>query len=176
MSNGGNIREKLKKLLTLAERGVPGEAANAQKLIDKLMAKHGLSMAEIAEPSLVECLLTCKTKFERELMRDIVFYVLQATEYTCHKPRKNVVAICDVTPTEAVEIEFLYTYHRKELAKVIEASVMAYTVKNFPLMNLHDGEDDTDSDTPLSEVGRIALRVYDSIPRNTPARHLTGTD
>ena len=38
-----NIKNKLKKLLALAERGVQGEAENARKLLEKLCKEYGVA-------------------------------------------------------------------------------------------------------------------------------------
>lgn len=41
------IKAKLKKIAALAERGVGGEKDNARRLLDALLAKHGLSVEEV---------------------------------------------------------------------------------------------------------------------------------
>lgn len=44
-----SIKNKLKKLLALAERGVQGEADNARKLLEKLCKEYGVSMEELLD-------------------------------------------------------------------------------------------------------------------------------
>ena len=44
-----SIKNKLKKLLALAERGVQGEAENARKLLEKLCKEYGVSMEELLD-------------------------------------------------------------------------------------------------------------------------------
>ena len=48
-----SIKNKLKKLLALAERGVQGEADNARKLLEKLCKEYGVSMEESVEKILL---------------------------------------------------------------------------------------------------------------------------
>ena len=42
-----SIRSKVQKLQALAERGEKGEALNAKRLLDQLLAKYGVSLEEI---------------------------------------------------------------------------------------------------------------------------------
>ena len=42
------IHIKLIKLLALAERGVGGEKVNAQRMLEKLMKRHGIEMSDLA--------------------------------------------------------------------------------------------------------------------------------
>ena len=44
-----SIRSKVQKLQALAERGEKGEALNAKRLLDQLLAKYGVSLEEIVE-------------------------------------------------------------------------------------------------------------------------------
>lgn len=46
MSEYESIKNKLKKLLALAERGMQGEAENARRLLEKLCKEYGVSMDE----------------------------------------------------------------------------------------------------------------------------------
>ena len=49
-----SIKEKLKKLLALAERGVQGEAVNARRLFEKLCKKYGVSIEELLDENQVK--------------------------------------------------------------------------------------------------------------------------
>lgn len=48
-----NIKETLKKLQALSERGVGGEAVNAKQLLDRLLVKHNLTLEELKGEELV---------------------------------------------------------------------------------------------------------------------------
>jgi hypothetical protein len=69
--------ELLKKLKALADRGVAGEAKNAQVMLDKLMQKHGISLSELEDEQVKlfywnadgidrEILLQCKAMVSRD--------------------------------------------------------------------------------------------------------------
>lgn len=45
-----SLKNKLKKLLALAERGVQGEVENARKLLEKLCKEHGVSITARKKP------------------------------------------------------------------------------------------------------------------------------
>lgn len=47
-----SIRSKVQKLQALAERGEKGEALNAKRLLDQLLAKYGVSLEEIVSEEL----------------------------------------------------------------------------------------------------------------------------
>ena len=49
MNEYESIKNKLKKLLALAERGVQGEAENARRLLEKLCMEYGVSMDELLD-------------------------------------------------------------------------------------------------------------------------------
>lgn len=42
-----NLKELLKKIASLAENGVDGEKANAQKMLDGMLKKHGISIEDV---------------------------------------------------------------------------------------------------------------------------------
>ena len=54
MSEYESIKNKLKKLLALAERGVQGEAENARRLLEKLCMEYGVSMDELLDENQVK--------------------------------------------------------------------------------------------------------------------------
>lgn len=167
------VTDKLRKLLILTKQGTPGESANAQRLLMKLMEKHGLSLDQFEETATVDCTLTFKNKHERELIKRITFFVLQVKSYVCRSPSKNKWVICSINPAQAVEIEFLYSHHRQRLAKVLEASTITYNMKNFPLDNLLNDIGDTEYNPP-SEVSQMAAKLWNGIPVSSPTRQITG--
>ena len=54
MSEYESIKNNLKKLLALAERGVQGEAENARRLLEKLCMEYGVSMDELLDENQVK--------------------------------------------------------------------------------------------------------------------------
>lgn len=54
MSEYESIKNKLKKLLALAERGMQGEAENARRLLEKLCKEYGVSMDELLDENQVK--------------------------------------------------------------------------------------------------------------------------
>lgn len=54
MSEYESIKNKLKKLLALAEQGVQGEAWNARRLFEKLCKEHGVSIEELLDENQVK--------------------------------------------------------------------------------------------------------------------------
>ena len=54
MSEYESIKNKLKKLLALAERGVQGEAENARRLLEKLCKEYGVSIEELFDENQIK--------------------------------------------------------------------------------------------------------------------------
>ncbi|WP_158535178.1 DUF2786 domain-containing protein [Acaryochloris thomasi] len=166
-----DIEERLRKLLTLSEQGAPGEAENAQRLLEKLLNKYDLALDQIEREASVDCTLTFRNRHERDLTIDVAWYVLKAGNHKYDKSKKNKYRFIGITPAQAVEMEFLYDHHRKELAKVLEAAATAYSVRNLPSPSF-DGEKEQPVDE-LSDTEKIALEFYKAMPRSSPNRQLS---
>lgn len=67
--------ERLKKLYALAIRGVGGEKEQAQKLLEKLMQKYGVSLAELDEEQIKDFDIEVHGEFERKLLRQVVYKI-----------------------------------------------------------------------------------------------------
>ncbi|WP_324825094.1 DUF2786 domain-containing protein [Sinanaerobacter sp. ZZT-01] len=63
-----DILEKIKKLQVLAERGLDGERENAEKMVEILMKKHGISTVDLEEEKENYYLFAYNGKTERQLL------------------------------------------------------------------------------------------------------------
>lgn len=128
--------EKLKKLKTLAERGVGGEKVTAEKMYKKLLEKYQIEEAEVLEDRVTCHWFSYKTELEEELLTQIFYKVTGSASYyryTGNKSRRKKRG-CDCTELEAVEIKMLFDFYREELKKELEAFMIGFKNGNhlFP--------------------------------------------
>ena len=72
-NNDDKIRERIRKLYQLVEQGIGGKKENAQKILDKLLAKHGITLSEIVDDDHEEeFIIKFKGSFEKRLLTQII--------------------------------------------------------------------------------------------------------
>lgn len=125
------IQARLRKLLNLAERGVGGEKDNAQRMLEKLLARHGLSMDDLAEERRAIRWFPAINRFDRQLAAQIMAKIGNTDSpgiYTSKKRPKQVGV--ETTPAEAVEFELHYETLRKALAQHFDDAFSAFVQAN----------------------------------------------
>lgn len=126
---------KLRKLLALAERGEGGEKDNAQRMLDNLLARHGLTIDDLIDERREIRWFPAGNKFDRLLAAQILAKVCNSLEiatYRSNKRRKQIGV--EVTPAEAIEFELHYETLRKALAASLDDAFSAFVQVNrlFP--------------------------------------------
>jgi len=134
-------RARLLKLLALAERGVGGERVNAQAALDEALKAHGLTMAALFDEELALEWFGFKGPFERRLLAQVLSTVL-GRKAKLMKLRDASKLGAEMTHEQCVEVEVLWTAHRRQLKKELEAMLEAYVCRQnlFPA-DVDDGEE-----------------------------------
>lgn len=130
-----SIKEKLKKLLRLAEQGDAGERDNARRLLERLCDKYRISIDELFDDNQVKL-------YTFEIGRDKVYFnlflqcyckVLNRNNMSHWKVAKNKVAV-QLTALQYVELSNLFAWHKdnfnKELKKIKNDLFTAYCSKH----------------------------------------------
>lgn len=105
----------LKKIRALAERGVGGEADNAEEILRRLMEKYGVSEDELDEEERRRHDFEYHGKEQEKLLRQVVYKVTGGYAYNLvyrasgRKVKTRLGADC--TAAEKVEIEFLFDFY-----------------------------------------------------------------
>lgn len=110
-----NIKDRLYKILALAENGIAGEKETAKLLLTSLLEKHNLTLEDIgAAVKKVTVVLKYGTVMERKLACQIMWVVggRDKVVYTC-KQTWN--AECECTSEQAVEMELMYDLHKRAM-------------------------------------------------------------
>lgn len=124
----------LKKIRTLAERGVGGEAENAEKLLAHMMEKYDISEDELDADIRERNDFEYHGKEQKKILRQVVYKVTGGNAYelyytaTGRKVKTQLGADC--TPAEKVEIEYLFDFYKRLWEKEKEAFLAAYIQKH----------------------------------------------
>lgn len=157
MSNASLIA-RLKKLLALAERGVGVEKVNATVALEAAMRKHNLTMFDLCESSRERHVFKWRGETERKLLLQIIVTVC-GSEVRVFRAKRGCQYVVPVTQQERVEIEVLWSAHRRQLKNEMALFFSAYLHRHelFP----SDGES---HDSPLTQeeadrIKRMALMM-----------------
>lgn len=116
-----SIKNKLKKLLALAERGVNGEAYNARRLLEKLCKEYGVSIGELLDEN--------QMKFYRFDIGMNALYKNLFTQCFCKVAQNNSLEYRQVsrskievkmTAIQYAEIVSLFEWHKSNFNKDLE--------------------------------------------------------
>lgn len=155
------IEAKLRKLLALAERGEGGEKVNAQRMLDKLLARHGLTIDDLVDDRREIRWFPAGNKFDRPLAAQILAKVcntFKPSTFTSAKRKKQVGV--ELTPAEAIEFELYYSTLRKALAASFDDAYSAFVQAN----NLFPDSPSENADRTLTDRDLRVLAMASAIP------------
>jgi hypothetical protein len=153
------LQGRLMKLLAVARQGIGGEAINAQNALDAALRKHGLKIDDLTGDKRAMQGFRWGDKLEKRLLMQVIATVCgsSAKVYTSRAMRQTLLA--NVTAHEKVEIELLWTAHRRQLKAEVEILYGAYLHRHslFP----QDAEDSSAELTPDDEerIRRMAVMM-----------------
>lgn len=128
-----SILARLRKVKALADAGVDGEAEAARLQLEKLCAKHGVTLDDLAEVERVEVVkFTTRDSFERMLLVQVLAHVLDSHSVRCL--RRGRASFANLTAAQRIDATELYAHYRKELAKERERLFVAFVHRHhlFP--------------------------------------------
>ncbi len=156
------VQEKLRKLQALAERGVGGEKVNAQRMLEKLLERHGLRLDDLADERREIRWFPASTKFDSRLAAQILAKVCNTNDPGVYSSRNRPKQVgVEVTPAEAIEFELHYDTLRKALTEHFKDAFSAFIQANRLFSSLPS------DDGPLAMTERD-LRIM-SMAEATPA-------
>lgn len=160
---GGEIDEKvqakLRKLQALAERGVGGEKANAQRMLEKLMARHGLTLEDLGAERREVRWFKYTTTLERRLLFQIASKVIgpgyDGTYFSRKRSRTKVGF--DLSPSEAVEFELHHDVLGKALEEHLDIAFSAFIQVNrvFPPSDGTEDQSLTERDMAMLQMAQV---------------------
>lgn len=123
---------RMQKLLELAKRGVGGEAANAERFLAKLLAKHGMQLSDITSDKQQRSRVTLKwrTTENRALLLQIISKVVDDTHFGVWVRKGKKVLIVELTPAEHAEVLMHEAALAPALQKHMERAMQAFIQVN----------------------------------------------
>jgi hypothetical protein len=163
---------RIGKIKALAERGVDGEQAAAQAMLENILARHNLSLADIEDTSPVRNWVEVSFvgKHERLLMSQVIRKVRQHAGDLPIRQRKRARSSywVELSAAEHVEVEFVFELMRKALAEEFDKVTMAFIHANKlfgpPRERDDDEEDEPDTHTPqerarMRQIAAMAMHM-----------------
>ena len=165
----------LKKIRALAERGVGGEADNAEEILRRLMEKYGVSEDELDEEERRRHDFEYHGKEQEKLLRQVVYKVTGGYAYNLvyrasgRKVKTRLGAGC--TAAEKVEIEFLFDFYTRLWERERDAFLSAFIQKHRIFTIRDDIEPQEVSREELLKMQALMLGMSDESPvRALPAQ------
>lgn len=157
MSEYESIKNKLKKLLALAERGVQGEAENARRLLEKLCKEYGVSMEELLDENQVKiyCFDIGRNAIYKDLFTQCYCKVVQKISLSFWRASRSKIEV-EMTALQYAELASLFEWHKanfnKDLEDMKKNILLAYCRKHHLYTNVK-----LDNDRELTEEERKRL-------------------
>lgn len=123
-----SVIEKIRKVLQLASGGTGGERLAAQKKLNELLNKHGLTINDVNDETIQTYWFPFRTKEEERLIMQIWGRVMQTSKLKGYKRGKSLGF--ELTKIQAVDMECLFNAHKKEMKKHLEIALTAYFFSN----------------------------------------------
>ena len=165
----------LKKIRALAERGVGGEADNAEEILRRLMEKYGVSEDELDEEERRRHDFEYHGKEQEKLLRQVVYKVTGGYAYNLvyrasgRKVKTRLGADC--TAAEKVELEFLFDFYTRLWERERDAFLSAFIQKHRIFTIRDDIEPQEVSREELLKMQALMLGMSDESPvRALPAQ------
>ncbi len=165
----------LKKIRALAERGVGGEADNAEEILRRLMEKYGVSEDELDEEERRRHDFEYHGKEQEKLLRQVVYKVTGGYAYNLvyrasgRKVKTRLGADC--AAAEKVEIEFLFDFYTRLWERERDAFLSAFIQKHRIFTIRDDIEPQEVSREELLKMQALMLGMSDESPvRALPAQ------
>lgn len=125
---------RLKKILALAERGEGGEKDNAQRMLDALLEKHGISIEEIGSDEEKTCWFKYpRGEFNRRLLFQVIYAVCGDRTIWKNSHKRNERAV-ECTEYERAQIQIRFDAYSRALPAELELAYDAFIQVNsiFP--------------------------------------------
>ena len=141
MSEYESIKNKLKKLLALAERGVQGEAENARRLLEKLCKEYGVSIEELLDENQVKIYRfdIGRNAIYKDLFTQCFCKVAQKVSLGYRQVSRSQIAV-EMTVLQYAELASLFEWHKanfnKDLEDMKKNILLAYCRKHHLYSNV----------------------------------------
>jgi hypothetical protein len=157
--------DRLKKIEALAKGGLAGERENAQRMLDELCARYGVTLEQLADQEKRMHWFPVRGKRAKELFRVVLVHVVQ-TRQIWHRPKADGYE-CKLTTAQAADVRECWKHYRKAWDEQIDDVFTAFIHRN----RIYGPPKDSDDEQELNAEQRAAAeRVMDLMRGMQPKR------
>ncbi len=155
-----SIKNKLKKLLALAERGVQGEAENARKLLEKLCKEYGVSIENLLDENQKKYHFfeVGRNKIYLDLFAQCYYKVANTDRLSYKQISRSQIAV-EMTAIQHAEMVSLFAWHKanfdKDLEEIKQNILLAYCRKH----HLYSDVDSVESIELTAEEKKRLIKI-----------------
>lgn len=167
-----DVRTRLLKILRLAEQGVGGERENAAVLLEKLLRKHGMTMADLegAELQSTRAWFAASDCDESTVLSQVAISLF-GTGRKLWRQRGQFDIALDVTASEHAALTIAWDVYRAAFAEARHSLVLGFCVKHS-LFATESGSS-PDMSPEARERAERALAMAETLPAvEAPGRRL----
>lgn len=171
-----SIKSKLRKLHALVMGGTPGEARNAQFLLDKLCAEYGITLDEILDQESKKWyeFHVGGKKINLKLFFQCYYKITNSNEISYRQGSGEKARLrVELTAYEYAEIKSLFEWHKanfqKDLDNMLKALFDAYCLKHTLHSERTQSDDEEDLHLTEEDIRRIMAMqaMRDNLNNNT---------
>ncbi len=171
-----SIRGRLLKVLRLVQQGVGGERENAEVLLEKLLRKHSMTMADLEgapEEALRRVWMAAGDLDERSVLSQLIAKLFGTGRKLWRAGQECNVGI-DVTSAEGAALVIAWEVYRAAFAEARHALVMGFCFKHG--LYAAEGTNPELDDEARARAAR-ALALADALPAvDAPGRRISAGD
>ncbi len=167
MKDIDSIKDQLKKIAALAERGEGGEQISAKIMLDKLLLKYNLTIDNLRDNAKTECYISYKNKWERSLITQIYCKITNKSTISYNQSKsQRMTWKVDLTKLEAAEFYMMYNIYTKAYAKELKNLQHAFISKHELYSTNSEGKECTLTKEDIEKIMRMRNSMNDVlIPR-----------
>lgn len=163
-----------RKLKALVDGGVGGEKVNAEKMLNKLLSDHNITLEEIDGEKITEYVFPVR-KEQKKLFFQIVSSVIGEKFDLFKRGRATnpIKYVLKITPSQAVEIYAKFDFFWPLLQKETKTLYYAFTMKHDLFPANSDGVKTEDLTKEQLETIRNAAKMQEGLSKQTFRKQLT---
>ena len=170
MNEYESIKDKMKKLLALAERGVQGEAENARRLLENLCKEYGVSMKELLDENQVKyyCFNIGRNAIYKSLFVQCYCKTVQKGSLDYRQVSRSQIEV-EMTALQYAELVSLFEWHKanfdKDLEDIKKNILLAYCRKHHLYRDVNPENDIELTEDELKRLVKIMF-IQESLNDN----------
>lgn len=145
------IKDKLIKIKSLSEGGYKGEAIAAKNALEKLLAKHGLTMESLTAENKKLYWIKAENEYSERILIQCYYHVLDVRK-CAYKKLKHELGF-ELTAFEYAELINAYIWHcnqfKKELEEMEKNLLTAYVNKHRIFSSTREDDENIGSDKEM---------------------------